>query len=1170
MKGRAMLGMLQLKPPTPRLPRTTPRRAFLLAAAISCLSVPVSGQQNRQPAKDSGANGELRSLLDAPLLFVKRHPYMAGHIYDDYLTWHPGGGIYLIENPWDPPERQRVRPVIDPHTKATLGEGVYRDPELSWDAKRVLFCFKNEANGSTSIYEIGIDGTGLRQLTFPCDCEVKPGTRRIGEGHHDITPCYLPDGRIAFSSTRTGSLVPCFNSGVDTLHVMDADGENIRPLSSNNVTEFDPAVMPDGRILYGRWEYVDKTALYMQSLWTMSPDGRMEEALFANNLAKPTAVLDARPVPDGHLVVAAFTPHNGQSVGAIVMIDPRQGKNNLAAVTNFTPEYPTEMDQGLTRGPSDPWPLSEDVVLIANNAKGHGVIQIIDRSGRRELVHAEADISCYSPMPVKPREKPPVIRRQTGGDRPGRFLVVDVHRGLEGVAPGTVKRLRVVEETARVSGLPPGGRWWNQAFLVSWQGAYIVKNILGTVPVHEDGSAYFEVPPGRAIYFEALDENGREIQRMRSFVQAVPGATRSCVGCHENKQAAPVRPAALPEAVLSLPAKPQPESWGSGFIDYPTMVQPVLNKYCVRCHGGEEGMGKGLDFSGGWTWAFNISYETLIKHRLVGFLNCNNASVHTSKLLRPRTIGSGGAPLAMILIKRHPEVTRAERDLLLAWMDTNSNYYGSYDYTEQATCDAIMATRGPLSAAMQAAGCTQCHAKGHVGNDWVNLQTPEWSRILRAPMAKSEGGLGLAFCRERKARSGYPLVDQRVQPPDVLHPTKQPPWDPSGDVHVSFASTDNEHYQEMLAVIRKARAEALARPRVDMPGAEAGTGRGLVAGECRLMFPMPVPERPPELAASVRPDAAVELSWQRTADIIGLQHELHRSAAAGFTPDESTRIALSTAGRFVDLLPPEGRQHYALVITAPWNRRRSKPAFASLEVPKPPPPAAPTKLNARPLSGEIALSWEGPDTAGLVYNVYRSKAGAGRLARLNPKPLRTPSYIDSDVEAGSEYTYMVRALDRRGRQSPDSNRVEAVPLPEIKQPVFVARFDEGLQAALLDGTSIRGRLHPGAKLTDAALDLGSGGFASFGHLAEFDLARAFSVECRVRIDQQSQMPVILSCGQFSGTGWFLQRFGGGWRWHLGGVSCDGGRPGLGRWVHLVGTFNGRRACLYQDGKLVAS
>ncbi len=1152
-----------------------PRRLFLpvwllLVAAICLLSAGSPSLFAETLREDGDDAPDLRRLLDAPMLFVKRHAYMAGHIYDDYITWHPGGGIYVVENPGDEPEKHKGRAIIDPNTPETLGPGVYRDPDLSWDAKRIVFAHKGEANGPTSLYEIGIDGTGLKQLTFPCDCEVKPDTRRIGAGHHDITPCYLPDGRIAFTSTRPGSLVPCFNSGVDTLHVMDADGSNVRPLSANNVTEFDPAVMNDGRLMYGRWEYVDKTALYMQSLWAMTPGlgtagGRMEEAVFANNLAKPTAVLDARAVPDSHLIVAAFTPHNGQSVGAIVMIDTRLGKNNLAACTNFTPEYPTEMDQGLRRGPSDPWPLSEDVVLIANNAEEPGVIQIIDRAGHRQLVHAAEGISCYSPMLIKPREKPPVLSNPVAEDvEPGRFLVVDVHQGLEGIEPGTVKRLRIVEETARVSGLPPGGRWWNQAFLVSWQGAYIVKNILGTVPVHDDGSAYFEVPPGKAVYFEALDADGREVQRMRTFVQGAPGVTRSCIGCHENKQSATHRPMAMPMAMLEEPAKAEPESWGSGYVDYPTMVQPVLDKYCVSCHGGEKGMAQGLDFSGGWTWAFNISYETLIKHRLVGYLNCNNGSVHTSRILAPRTIGSGGAELAEILVEKHPEMSKPERDLLLAWMDTNSNYYGTWDFTENATCNAILGTRGPLSAAMQAAGCTKCHAAGHVGNDWVNLQTPEHSRILRAPMAKSEGGLGLEFCRQRKARTGYRLIDQGVQPPDVLRESIQPEWDPSGEVHTSFTSADNEHYQAMLAAIRQARAEALARPRVDMPGAE------ITPGEIRLITPMPVPERPPVIAASVRPDHAVELSWQRTADVIGLRYELHRGTQPDFTLKAATQLGTTTAGRFVDLMPQIGKTYYAMVVAAPWSNERSRPAFTSVDVPEPPPPAVPTNLSARGLTGEVALSWQADETAGLSFDLLRMVAGTAEQTKLNAEPLKGQNFADADVTAGTKYVYVVRSLDRLGRRSGLSNIVEATPLPEIKEPVFVALFEEKPVGELLDGKTVPGKLHGGAKTADGKLDLGSVGHATFGHLPEFDLTRAISVECRVYIDKAAQMPVILSCGGFQQSGWFLQSYGGRWRWHLGGVSCDGGSPATGRWIHLAATFNGRRACLYQDGKQVAA
>jgi len=1089
------------------------------------------------------------SMLDAPLLFVKRHPYFAGHIYDDYYTWHPGGGIYVVEEPHDPRPGRTVRAVIDPTTAETLGEGVYRDPDLSWDAKRLVFAHRPGPAATTSVYEIGTDGRGLRRLT-------------ASEKHHDITPAYLPDDRIVFTSTRPGALVPCFNSGVDTLHTMNADGSDIRSISANNVTEFDPSIMPDGRVLYGRWEYVDKTALYMQSLWTMLPDGRMEEALFGNNLAKPTAILDARPVPGAQRVVASLTPHNGQAVGAIGMIDTQKGKNDLDAVFNFTPEYPVEMDQGLRVGPCDPWPLSEDDVLISNNAVGaHGIIELVDRFGNRELVHGDPEISCYAPMLVKPRNRPPVIRPHTEPYKPGRFLVTDVYQGLGGVERGTIKRIRVVEETARTSGIPPGGRWWNQAFLISWQGGYVVKNILGTVPVYDDGSAYFEVPPGRALYFEVLDEEGREIQRMRTFIEAAAGVTRSCIGCHEYKKSAAMRPGRPPMAMLREPVEPEPESWGSGYIDYPTMVQPIFDKYCVRCHGGTEGMGKGLDFSGGWTWAFNISYETLIKHRLTGFLNCHNSSVHTSEILPPRTIGSGAAPLAEILIKRHPEMSRPERDLLLGWMDTNCNYYGTWDYTPQATCEAILQLRGPLSAAMHEAGCTECHAPGHVGNDWVNLQTPEWSRILRAPMAKSEGGLGLAMCRKRKARTGYPLVDQSVQPPDVLFESRQPEWDPSGDVHVATESTDDPHYRTMLQIIRHARAEALARPRVDMPGAE------ITPGACRMQAPVPLPDSPPELSARLRPDYAVELSWPRTADTIGLQYELHRGPSPGFTPEESTRLGLTTAGRFFDLIPAAGVQHYALVVTS--DTQRTRPIWTTCEVPDPPPPEAASDLAAQSLPGEITLTWEGPEVPGVWYDVYRSEAGSSEFAKLNREPLDVPSYMDLDVEPGRKYAYVVRTLDRRNQQGPASEPAEATPLPEIKEPVFAADFTGGVEARLLDGSVLKGQLHAGAKTSEGALELGSTGFATFKHLPEFDLHKALSLELWVRIDTESPMPVIAACGAFNSTGWFLQRYGQGWRWHLAPISCDGGHPVVGRWVHLVGTFDGRRACLYQDAKLIA-
>ena len=723
------------------------------------------------------------------------------------------------------------------------------------------------------------------------------------------------------------------------------------------------------------------------------------------------------------------------------------------------------------------------------------------------------------------RGRPPsVITPQTEPNAPGRFLVTDIYQGLTGVERGTIKHLRVVEETARTSGIPPGGRWWNQAFLVSWQGAYIVKNILGTVPVHEDGSAYFEAPPGRALYFEALDAEGREIQRMRTFVQAVPGVTRSCIGCHEQKKSAPPRSGHLPLALRRPPAKPQAESWGSGYIDYASMVQPVLDTYCVRCHGGPEGMGKGIDFSGGWTWAFNISYESLIKHRLTGFLNCNNGSVHTSQILPPRTIGSGGAPLAEILIRKHPEVSRPERDLVLAWMDTNSNYYGTWDYTPHATCDAILNAGTSLAGVMQEAGCTACHQAGHIGNDWINLQTPEWSRILRAPMPVEKGGLGLAMCRRAR-----PARDIRWSTSACSRRTWS--WNRASRPGTPAAiRTSRSLPPTILAIKPCSRSSAAPVPR-RWPARES-TCRGPkscrenAACRCRCRSL----ELPPALTARLRPDLAVELAWPRTAETIGLQYELHRGPAAEFTPDADTQIGLTTAGRYVDLLPPAGRQHYALVVTS--GQQRSQPVATSLDVPQPVPPEPARGLAAESRPGEVALTWQGPEWPGVRYDVYRSPAGSSDAEKLTAEPLDRFAFSDLDAEAGRRYAYVVRAVDRRGQISLPTPTVEAEPLPEIKEPLWRTDFGSNVEAVRRDGSRVKGRLHGDAKLAGGSLELGDNGFVTFEPLPDFELRKAFSLECWVRLDRESAMPVVAAAGAFNAHGWFLQRYGAGWRWHL--------------------------------------
>jgi len=1121
----------------------------------------------------------MRRMLDAPLLFVKRHNYVGIHIYDTYYKWRPGGGIYVIENPAAPPERHRIRPLIDPTTPGTLGEGIYSEPELSWDARRVLFCFKPTANGSTSIYEIGFDGRGLRRVTDPSPgCAAYKGR---GGGHHDVGPAYLPDGRIVFTSTRPNGLVPCNNTGVDVLHVMQADGSDIHAISVNNTNEFDPTVLPDGRILHGRWEYVDKTALTQQSVWTIFPDGTNETALFANNMVHPEAVLDARPVPGSvHLVVGTLTPHNSPPRGTIGVIDPQAGKDEPNAIFNFDrPANPTH-DRGQS---CEPWPLSKDVVLYSGRPKGakRNAVLMVDRGGRRVVVHAEKGIDCHSPMLVKPRARPIVLPAAARRDRrSGYFLVQDVYRGLTGVKRGEVKRLRVIEETSRVTGTH--GAAYNQTFMLSGVLAFSAKNFLGVVPVEPDGSAYFEVPSGRAIYLQALDEDGRLLQSMRTFFQAAPGVTRACIGCHEYKYDAPAL--AAPTALRRPPRRLQPESWGSGYVDYPSMIQPILDAHCVRCHGGRKGVAAGLDLSGGWTEHFNISYENLISRRetqltayLIAGIDCmNGTSNWSARIFPPRSHGSGCAPLADVVVGGHngriPRLSRKQRDLILAWIDTNGLYHGTWNYAPNGCATRGWAgTKNALIAEMKAAGCTRCHAAGGRGgrfeNDWINLCRPEYSRLLRAPLANGGDGLGLGLCRDRKvdARPRLRILWRgyvhAALPLDAFRPQPVPPRDRQGEPLVSFPSTDDPHYRRMLAIVRRGREQALAAPRTDMPGAE------LVPGLSRQMVPVPLPDPPPSLAASVAPDGEVLLSWERSARTIGLTAELHRGPEADFAPGDETRIAVTTLHRHADVQAEPGVRHYALVLVS--DGERSRPIRARVTVPPAAPPPAPAKLTASPLPGRVELAWQGAAGSRLRYHVYRAEAGTGKFRRLTPEPVAEPRYVDAEGPEGTRYAYTARAVSRRGAESEAAPAVEAAALPEVKEPLFVAAFADGVGAALHAGGTAAGRAHGKARVAEGVLDLRQGGHVTFDHRPEFDLDRPISIACWVHLQPKAQMPIPVSCGHWRKAGWFLQRFGGGWRWHVAGMDCDGGKPAPGRWTHLVGTFDGRTARLFQDGRQVA-
>ena len=892
-----------------------------------------------------------RSLLDRPLLFIKRYSYTGIHIYDTFYKWPAHdkgngqgiGGIYILENPSAPRDQWNIRTVIDGKSEPGLGNGVYSHADISYDCKKIIFCYKGTPKGSTMIYEIDVDGKNLHQLTDPTGCLADYKGRKYGI--HDLSPTYLPDSRIVFLSTRPAGLVPCADEGVSVLHVMNADGSDIHPISVNSETEFDPMVLPDGRIIYGRWEYIDKTALTVQSLWTVYPDGSNETALYANNMVFPEAVLDPRPVPSTGLIAATLTKHNASPRGTIAMIDPFVGKNDPAAIFNFENKKDPTYDRGNS---CEPYPLNKDVVLFSGreNHANRNSIMMINRKGERITLLSDPDISLHAPMLIKPRKTRTLPEFTDRTKTTGKFYVQNVYDGLDGVKRGDAKWLRVIEESSRVS-KSPGSNIYNQTFSISAALAFSAKIYHGMVPIYEDGSVYFEAPSGRAIFFQVLDEDKRLIQSMRTFIQAAPGTTRSCIGCHEKKTNAPTSLKPIPNtlALKNAPSVPKAESWGSGYMDYSTLIQPIWDKNCISCHGGEKGFKGRLDLTGGWTSQFNNSYENLVDRRhtqLIPYytagIDCMNGTAHYSVPLFPaKSYGSAVAPLAKVIASGHKgrikNITQTERDMVYAWIDSNGLYFGTWDYTKYGPfLKPWLDTREKLTEIMAKANCYSCHDK-HFGGDWINLQKPELSRILRSPLAKGDRGFGRAICKDHKMDpkrnrirllrdGGYqhavrPLKAYAAQPvPDIQKDGKPSP---------TFASVDARWYKRMLGIIQRGRRLALFSSRIDMPGAEP------IAGKSRMMVPPSVPDKAPKLDAAINADGSVTLKWDRTARIIGLDFELHRLPNKNSVPDKTTMIAVTELGSYTDKSPYLGKSnHYALVLAS--KDKRSRPSYYALVI----------------------------------------------------------------------------------------------------------------------------------------------------------------------------------------------------------------------------------------------
>jgi hypothetical protein len=314
----------------------------------------------------------------------------------------PVAACYVLEIPRDGqgrlnPARASVRRLFDGSA------GIVRHPVSDFDARTVYFAYRPDApevEGWQSywhLWAVDADGSGLRQLT---------------EGpFHDFDPVVLPDGALAFMSTRCKVRFLCWRPQAYVLHRMEPDGANLRRLSHANLSEWHPSILRDGRILWTRSEYQDKGADFGHTLWAIRPDGTHPELVFGNNT--PYCYNHGHEVPGTAEVVATLFSH-GDHQGPIALIDLTHGDPfDTAAIVNITPDTRPQyqMDRSHSQTFRDPTPLSRDHFLVSHNPgpRDHWGIYIIDRYGNRELLYLDPRISSKRPSPLHPRPRPPVI-----------------------------------------------------------------------------------------------------------------------------------------------------------------------------------------------------------------------------------------------------------------------------------------------------------------------------------------------------------------------------------------------------------------------------------------------------------------------------------------------------------------------------------------------------------------------------------------------------------------------------------------------------------------------------------------------------------------------------------------------------------------------------------------
>jgi hypothetical protein len=465
------------------------------------------------------------------------------------------------------------------------------DPCVSFDGKRILFSMRPPGGSQRNIYEINADGTGLRQVT--------------SGGGHDFDPVYLPDDRILFTSSRDGEMDEYNHAPSERLYVCDADGGNLERISFNQSDDFDPTLLPDGRIVYTRWEHFGTVNRF--PLFFTNPDGSGTFHMFGPHGRN---FFHATPTPDGRLIAIESTMIE-EDAGPIALLKPEQGPADPATGTS---SLHWDVVTTQVNNDGEPWPYGAfkyphpiggnrfvasytlpaategdvDYALYTFTLQQSGAGTTQDPAtfalGNLTFLYNDPNANEYDAQLLAPRAKPPVVASTLNRSLDyGVFLAQDVfNRGTNDGQERPQRGVDAIDSIAVLVARPTIAGEMNDFSANEFE----KRALLGMAPVYSDGSFRVRVPANTPISFATLDDQGRGFVVKRTHIYVRPGEEFDrCTGCHEDRIAGGPQPtnpnpmaALYPAHDLNLPPAQRQ------IINYEQTIGPIVAAKCVSCH----------------------------------------------------------------------------------------------------------------------------------------------------------------------------------------------------------------------------------------------------------------------------------------------------------------------------------------------------------------------------------------------------------------------------------------------------------------------------------------------------------------------------------------------------------------------------------------------------------